>query len=532
MSVADSPFAGPVSPSSPESRAPSPAWWARCEGMLDRASEILNPILVKEARQALKSKQFSITFSLLLACGWAWSVLGVALLAPGVYYAPGGYFMLVGYYCVLVVPLLVVVPFSAFRSLASESEEGTFELLSITALSSRQIVTGKLGSAVLQMLIYFSALAPCIAFTYLLRGIDILTIVLLLVYTFLASLLLSSVGLLTATLSRSRHWQVVLSVLLLMLLLGACGVWTLSLIQLLTYVAAAIYEPDFWIVHAAVLLFYVSQVTLLVMAAAGQLSFASENRSTPLRIIMLVQQTLWMGWMTYAWLRVSDESVLLTMVGLAAVYWFLMGALLSGETAQLSPRAKRALPQSLLGRLAFTWFNPGSGTGYTFAVLNLAVVGMLAVALGFAGEMAGVQNLRGPEWIWFTCVAWGYVTAYLGIGRLLVLLARRLGKASPLLAFLLQIFLALVGAAAPTFGQAYAQGYARLDYSPLQLSNWAWTLAEIVDGATPAATTVVGLAVVGGAVGILLVNLLFTAGEVHQVRVAAPARVEQDQGDG
>ena len=81
-----------------------------------------------------------------------------------------------GYYAVLSVPLLIVVPYAAFRSLAGEWEDGTFELLSITALSARQIVTGKLASAILQMMVYYSALAPCIAFTYLLRGIDIITV--------------------------------------------------------------------------------------------------------------------------------------------------------------------------------------------------------------------------------------------------------------------------------------------------------------------------------------------------------------------
>ena len=105
-------------------------------------------------------------------------------------------------------PLLIVVPYAAFRSLAAEREDGTYELLSITTLTARQIVLGKLGSAILQMMVYYSALAPCIAFTYLLRGIDIITIGLFLTYTFLASLLLSIFGLMMATVTQARHWQV------------------------------------------------------------------------------------------------------------------------------------------------------------------------------------------------------------------------------------------------------------------------------------------------------------------------------------
>ncbi|MBI2479345.1 MAG: hypothetical protein HYV60_12155 [Planctomycetia bacterium] len=206
MSVTDSsasPFATGDPSKSIADVAPKQSLWQTIEDALELGGERLNPILVKEARQALKSRQFVITFTLLLLAGWVWSMLGVALLSPGVYYAPGGRFMLCGYFMILTIPVLVIVPFSAFRSLAAEREDGTFELLSITALSSRQIVTGKLGSAMLQMLVYYSALAPCIAFTYLLRGIDVVTIVFLLFWTLVASVLLSSVGLVVATVTRA-----------------------------------------------------------------------------------------------------------------------------------------------------------------------------------------------------------------------------------------------------------------------------------------------------------------------------------------
>ena len=52
-------------------------------GWVDRASEKasgwLNPILIKEARQALKSKQFVITFFSLLACSWIWTVMKILM---------------------------------------------------------------------------------------------------------------------------------------------------------------------------------------------------------------------------------------------------------------------------------------------------------------------------------------------------------------------------------------------------------------------------------------------------------------------
>ena len=58
---------------------------------------------------------------------------------------------------------------------------------------------------------------------------------------------------------------------------------------------------------------------------------------------------------------------------LASLYWFAAGSLMNGESPELSPRVKRRLPTSLVGRAMFTWFNPGPGTGYVFAVCNLIV---------------------------------------------------------------------------------------------------------------------------------------------------------------
>src|SRR5262245_9409793 len=62
-------------------------FWKRADAWMAVASEYLSPILVKEARQALKSKQFIITFSLLLICGWAWSFLGVAIMGPDIHFS-------------------------------------------------------------------------------------------------------------------------------------------------------------------------------------------------------------------------------------------------------------------------------------------------------------------------------------------------------------------------------------------------------------------------------------------------------------
>jgi ABC-type transport system involved in multi-copper enzyme maturation permease subunit len=511
--------------------------WPRLEQLLDALSERMNPILVKEARQAMKSKQFSVTFTLLLIFGWVYTVLFVILNLPGVFYSPFGTVMLVGYYLILAVPLLIVVPYASFRSLAAELEDGTYDLLSITALSARQIVTGKLGSSLLQMMVYYSALAPCIAFTYLLRGIDVVTIGLLLAYTFLASLLLSILALTLSTVTRARHWQVLLSVLLVIALLVFGFFWCWLMFGMLASATTMPYDqPAWWMFNLAVIMFYIPIALLFILIAAGQVTFASENRSTGVRIVLMVLQTLIVGWTLYGFVYVSDEDVVMMGSTWLGILWAVAGGFLIGEMAQLSPRARRELPQSVLGRMAFTWFNPGSGTGYVFTVLNL-LGGMLTMAMFVTmgtlvtGNWGGTSMDVWTAW-WMAIVS--YITIYTGLARLFGGALHRLGSGSMVGTFVTYLLLLVMGVAGPLAIQALLrwmlnQGVVgEFEYTPLQMSNWIWTLYEIGrDRAAVSDGTPWFLAF--GALAVFLLNFVFAAGEVEKTRLAAPQRVLDDE---
>jgi hypothetical protein len=64
--------------------------WGTLERYLVHAGDWLNPILVKETRQALKSFHFTITFVLVLAACWVVTIGGVAIVGPSVYFAAAG----------------------------------------------------------------------------------------------------------------------------------------------------------------------------------------------------------------------------------------------------------------------------------------------------------------------------------------------------------------------------------------------------------------------------------------------------------
>lgn len=505
--------------------------WQRVEAALVWLGDRLNPILVKETRQALKSRQFIVTFTLVLALAWIWSIFGVAMIGPSIYFAARGLDMFLGYYSILAVPLLVVVPFGAFRSLASEREDGTYELLSITTLKPRQIVSGKLGSAVLQMLVYLSAVAPCLAFTYMLRGIDAPTILYVICCFFLASLGASVIGLLVATLTHEKHWQIVLSVLFLFALAMLLWLGLMMGFAVLAQSTPPFQERTFWVVNAILFTAYTTYFALCFCAASAQLTFVSDNRSTTLRLVMLVQQALCIGW--FGWGLLEEDPVpeaMLFYFVLTAIHWSVMGIFINTESGDLSLRVKRQLPQSLLGRVFLTWFNPGPATGYMFVVANVLAALLVGGGLLFYSAASSTATMRMSHSLIFAfgVLAFSYVILFLGLGRMLLALLRRVTQVALVAAVLLQVILVLAASGIPLSIHLMTPDI-RNDYSLIEISNPIYSLVEVVDANHFSFEVVTLLTVIPLAAGVIfLANLPAIVLAVNQVRIAKPLRVSEE----
>lgn len=516
---------------------------------LERWGEWLNPILVKECRQALKSQQFVITFTVLLLASWLWSFCGLAMIGPNARYSFAGPDMFLGYLIILAFPLLVIVPFTAFRSLAAECEDRTFELVAITTLQPRQIVTGKLGSAVAQMIVYLSAVAPCLAFTYLLRGIDIVTILLALAYLVLASLALSVLALLVSTLAREKHWQVVLTVVLVA---GLGWMFALSVIassEMLSGNWLFPHDHEFWAVHSAFGLAYVSYFALVFFAAASQLTFATDNRSTALRVSMLGQFLLFGGWVTGLCMYVKDVSngslveVSFGFVLVSALHWYVMGVFMTLDDPVLSQRVQRSLPRSFLGRMLLSWFYPGPGTGLMLAVCGIVaafVCGSLLLFWIEPGAWVAIPRLSGTAatntdllYVSYSILLLsGYVIFYLGLTKLILDVLRRWIRPGLAIGGLVQIALVLISTVLPLAIQAMY--FPQRNYSLLQLSNPFWTVTEAINyrwrSSSSLEIEIAAVLVPTAALVVLLLNLPAVARELRFVRIATPARVQVETG--
>ncbi len=497
----------------------------RYDSLLLKWSDWLNPILVKETRQALKSRQFTWTFGLLLIAVIAWTVAGISLMIPGIYYMASGGALLSGYFLILLVPVGIVVPFTAFRSMAAELEDGTFEILSISSLKPRQIVVGKLTVAILQATIYFSALAPCIALTYLLRGLPIQIIILVLAGTAILSVLLSTLAILFASLGRNRTGQVGLLLMLMIVVFPSNFSWA-SLI--LNFISEGV-QPEGWEQWLAMLVFAgfcLSYVWLGIQAAAARIGFAADNHSTGIRWILLIQHfSLICVFTTAQILYGVEEEAWIALLSILGFHWGIAGAMMIGEQGIFSPRARRTLPQTLEGRIFFTWLNPGSGTGYVFCVLcylSAAIYVLIVTSIKWKLN----APLRFPLYEFaFLCVA--YLTFYLGATRLMMLMIGKFLTSRMVGSVAITLLLILFGAMLPMFYSYWQNNFRMAVYEFYLFPNMFWTLSYIDDSLKTGALYWLGLS----AVIVFQANLLFLTRDVMLVRVEAPPRVRQERNE-
>jgi len=394
---------------------------------IERGSDWLNPILVKETRQSLKSRQFVATFLLMLVASWLISVFGIVLAGAGAEYRTLGGAFFFAYYVVLAVAVFVIVPFGAFRSLLSERDQHTWEVLSITTLKPRQIVWGKLLSSMVQIFIYYSAITPFMAFAVLLKGVDVPSIAVTLVVSLLWSLALSMVSLTISTFGSHRSWQVFLT----LAILGGLLVGLFVALSMAGWMMQSfeIDSAEYWWGTAIVATLLGAYCVMFLQVAIGQLTFDADNRTTSVRLAAAGVFWLALFWMfagtslSAVWglptIGSSDISDFVrVMAVLAALHWLVVGLFTVTESDVLSRRVRRNLAWFGPFRIFLAPLVPGGSRGFIFVALHLGVL------LAFAHFLLFLHAAYNQETIYFVSALCAYLFIYLGLGSAIGRLAR------------------------------------------------------------------------------------------------------------
>ncbi len=253
----------------------------------ERCLEAMSPIVVKEVRQGLRAKVFGFFFgALLLVC------LSLALLAfaqgRDLFGEPLGKKYFADYLAALGAVCFFVIPFGAFRSMSRELEDETWVLLTLTGLGALSVTRGKWVSAMTQALLFGSACAPFVLFSYFLSGVDLLQIAVSLALCATWSAMLTAFALGLATQAHGKLGRTLAHLVVLAVLgLGAAGGIAFAFV-LANRGARLVTEPGFRNLVIALGLFSSVLTVLALEGAAASLALPSESASRRPRIALVL----------------------------------------------------------------------------------------------------------------------------------------------------------------------------------------------------------------------------------------------------
>jgi hypothetical protein len=381
---------------------------------VDDASDRLSPIVVKEIRQTVRGKEFNYSFLISLTLSLVVAFFGATRALAGGSGSGGWVFVALTSFLALLG--LAVVPLGAFSALRNERLEQTLDLISVTALSPRAIVVGKLLAQGVKLVTFFSVTAPFVAMSFLLGGVDILTIWMTLFVVFLGSMWVSAAALFLSSLLKSRALSGVLfgALAIALLLFAGVGRLAFSAVTGLGPTGGLTTSQGWW-AFGGFTVFCVATITNLVLLAENRLSLPT-GTVTPLRIGFLVQFLLIVGW-ALIWVGqparvLSSVVTLLTIVGgvhLAAVAMFAVTEdLCAWQPARKSRHMRWRWHQAFLG--------PGGGWGAAYVLVQMACLVLAGLALG-AGSFETRRLLA-------TC---GYICLLTGVPALVLYRLRPFG---------------------------------------------------------------------------------------------------------
>lgn len=373
----------------------------------------LNPIVVKEVRQAMRGRYFRVLFWLTLSCAIVIALTVVAFNAGDEQVGPVGRKVFMAIVAVLAAAVHAFVPFSAFLATSAEWDENTWDLLVISNLRPRQIVLGKLLSAVIQAVLFYSAFGPFLVFAFLLNGVDLLAIAVILPSSLVTCAALSLVGIALSALSRARFLRILLMALFGVLLL-IVTIATITMAFSLVSFSNFLRDPDALVAVGGYLTTALVIGGLAFATAVARFAHEEENRTTAMRVTSLGIIAAAAAWSAWATRETGSVAPLWICHFIAALIVFIPLMLSATEEDQLRRGLAQRVPKNALLAQIAAPFLPGGGRGVLFIGLLAAfALATVPLALDWSSPVRTDSDLRAA--LAAVAVTWAYVAMHIGV---------------------------------------------------------------------------------------------------------------------
>jgi hypothetical protein len=382
---------------------------------LEDTSDWLSPIVVKEVRQVVRGREFHYSFSISLLIGLAVAFFGATDAINGTGTSGRGTF--VALMACLTLLGLAVVPLGAFSALRNERLEQTFDLITLTALSPRRVIVGKLLAQGVKLVTLFAGLAPFIAMSFLLGGIDFGSILISLFVLFIWSMWACAACLFLSSLLRSRAMSglvlggIAFVMFIVLVLFGLPRV----LFGLMgggggATVAFGFTGSNSWRDLLLMTTFCLATMINLILLAENRLALPSEHKVTPLRIGFFGQFLLIVAWVLTAMTEPAPVRTTATyMLGFfGGLHLGLVAMFVVTEDLVVSRRLHVRMQSWSAWRRTVAIFRPGGGRGAVYVVAQMVILLLTALALR--------PDREALRWLLALC---GYICFLSGVPALL-----------------------------------------------------------------------------------------------------------------
>ncbi len=266
---------------------------------------------------------------------------------------------------------MVLIPAWAAVRLSNERSDTNVDLLFVSTLRPTSIIGGKFFSALVLAMLVFSCCAPFLTFAYLLRGIDIPSIMLVMGMDILAMLLSTQVGLFLAAIPTSRAFKLFIFLGAAILLIWCYGGMVAGTYEVLHRGVSDIRRSEFWLMVGVTTLTTLFATGLLFFWSVALISPPSANRALMSRLFLvaswIVLGAVCLGMSAY-FPDADNIPLYFWMVGSVALFGvqFLISI---NERDSWGSRVARTIPRNRLLRFFAFLFYSGAAGGVSLAVL-------------------------------------------------------------------------------------------------------------------------------------------------------------------
>ncbi len=353
--------------------------------IIDYIDDRLNPIVVKEFRQAVQGRFISsvlILFLLVQLAAIALTIIDRSYVHQSFQAGRDAFTTLM---VLLMITTMIIIPIYSGIRIAGERSDINLDLLFITTIKPSAIVRGKLFASFGLALLIYSACAPFMTFTYLLRGIDLPSIFLVLLISLFAVLVNLQIALFLGCLPASNIFKYLLLPVGLIFFFQNFGITMAMVSELLRYgIGGRFNMMDFFMGATCVLML----VFMMFTMTSTILTPPASNRAFPVRLSLSLSWLI-IGIAVYLYSSMTGYTGGIDAWATISITGFALSFLAAvSERDDPGIRVKRVIPAGGFRWLLSFLFYSGSANGLSWSIVMI----FLTVVCGFIGSetiMAG-----------------------------------------------------------------------------------------------------------------------------------------------